>query len=46
MAKEYQAIYGNDPLKAEELLEKWDRNLQTDLLRQQISKINAAIRDI
>jgi hypothetical protein len=45
MAKEYQAIYGNDPLKAEELLEKWDRNLQTDLLRQQISKINAAIRD-
>jgi len=45
MAKDYQAIYGNDPLKAEELLEKWDRNLQTDLLRQQISKINAAIRD-
>lgn len=45
MAKEYQAIYGNDPLKAKELLEKWDRNLQTDLLRQQISKINAAIRD-
>lgn len=45
MAKDYQSIYGNDPLKADELLEKWDRNLQTDLLRQQISKINAAIRD-
>lgn len=45
MAKDYQAIYGNDPLKAEELLEKWDRNLQTDLLRQQISKINGALRD-
>lgn len=45
MARDYQAIYGNDPLKADELLEKWDRNLQTDLLRQQISKINAAIRD-
>jgi len=45
MAQDYQAIYGNDPLKAEELLEKWDRNLETGLLRQQISKINAAIRD-
>lgn len=45
MAEDYRAIYGNDSLKAEELLEKWDRNLQTDLLRQQISKINAAIRD-
>lgn len=45
MAQDYQAIYGNDPLKAEELLEKWDRKLETDLLRQQISKINAAIRD-
>ena len=28
MAQDYQAIYGNDPLKAEELLEKWDRKLE------------------
>lgn len=45
MAQLYQAIYGNDPDKADELLERWDRNLETDLLRQQISKINRAIQD-
>ena len=45
MAQIYQTIYGNDPDKAHELLERWDRNLETDLLRQQISKINRTIQD-
>jgi hypothetical protein len=46
MADDYAAIYGDDRLKREDLIHKWDGNADlTVLLRQQISKINKAIKD-
>jgi len=45
MADDYQRIYGGDPTKREELLEKWLNTLDCDNLRQQISKINKTIKD-
>ena len=45
MADDYQQIYGGDPLKREELIDKWLRALDSGNLRQQISKINKTIKD-
>jgi CRISPR-associated protein Csx14 len=45
MADDYQQIYSADPLKREELLEKWLRHLDRNNLSQQISKINRTIKD-
>jgi CRISPR-associated protein Csx14 len=45
MAEDYQQIYGGDTLKREELLNKWLSTLDSDNLRQQISKINKVVKD-
>lgn len=45
MADDYQQIYGGDVIKREELLDKWSSTLDSDSLRQQISKINRSIKD-
>ena len=44
MASDYAELYGDDPFKKEDLQEKWGRNLEVVYLRQQISKINSAIK--
>lgn len=45
MADDYQQIYGGDSLKRDDLLDKWFDKLDSDSLRQQISKINKALKD-
>lgn len=45
MADDYQRIYGGDPLKREELIDKWLSTLDGDNLRQQISKINKTVKE-
>jgi len=45
MADDYQQIYGGDALRREELLDKWLSTLDSDNLRQQISKINKTIKE-
>ncbi len=44
MASDYSELYGDDPFRKEDLQEKWGRNLDVEYLRQQISKINSAIK--
>ena len=45
MADDYQQIYAGDPLKRGELLDKWLSTLDSDNLRQHISKINKTIKE-
>jgi len=45
MAKYYRRIYRDQPLKTEELLNKWKDGIGIDVLRQGISKINRIIKE-
>ncbi len=45
MAKDYKKIYGNQPLKSEELLSRWKDGIDTGIIRQNISKINRTLRE-
>lgn len=45
MAGDYEKMYPGNPFKREELLEKWKDGLDTGHLRQQISKINRAMKE-
>lgn len=45
MAEYHRKIYRNQPLKTEELLNKWKEGLEIALLRQGISKINRTIKE-
>lgn len=45
MAKDYRLIYKNQPLRAEELLNKWPEGLEQNTIRQNISKINRTIKE-
>lgn len=44
-AKDYSAIYGLQPFKAAELLNKWRDGMSMETVRQHISKINRAIKE-
>lgn len=43
MAKDYEKIYGNRPLKARDLLTKWKDGIDIGVIRQNISKINKTL---
>ena len=45
MVPDYQRMFVGNPFKRDELLEKWEEGLDTDLLRQHISKINRNIKE-
>jgi CRISPR-associated protein Csx14 len=45
MAKDYRMIYKDQPLRAEELLDKWSEGLEPNAIRQNISKINRTIKE-
>ncbi|MGQ9569287.1 MAG: CRISPR-associated ring nuclease Csm6 [Thermodesulfovibrionales bacterium] len=45
MAKDYRLIYKNQPLRAEELLNRWREGLEQNTIRQNISKINRTIKE-
>ncbi|GAB6183888.1 CRISPR-associated ring nuclease Csm6 [Thermodesulfovibrio hydrogeniphilus] len=45
MAKWYAEIYEGKPLKAEEFLSRWKDGLTFEVVRQNISKINKAIKE-
>ena len=45
MVLDYQQMYPGNPFKKDELLEKWEEGLDTDLLRQHISKINRNLKE-
>ncbi len=45
MAKDYRTIYKNQPLRTEELLNKWTEGLEQNTIRQNISKINRTIKE-
>ncbi|MGB9716176.1 MAG: CRISPR-associated ring nuclease Csm6 [Thermodesulfovibrionales bacterium] len=45
MAKDYRVIYKNQPLRAEELLNKCPEGLEQNTIRQNISKINRNIKE-
>lgn len=45
MAKDYSRIYRDQPLRAEELLDKWPEGMAVETLRQNLSKINSALRE-
>lgn len=45
MAKDYRLIYKNQPLRTEELLNKWPEGLEQNTIRQNISKINRTIKE-
>ena len=45
MAGDYSRIYGNDPFRREDLLEKWKEGMEPQALRQNISKVNKEIKE-
>lgn len=45
MAKYHRKIYRDQPLKTEELLNKWKNGMGIETLRQSISKINRTIKE-
>jgi len=45
MVLDYQRMYLANPFKKDELLEKWEEGLDTELLRQHISKINRNLKE-
>jgi len=45
MAGDYGRIYGNDPFRREDLLEKWKEGMEPQALRQNISKVNKEIKE-
>lgn len=45
MGEYYRRIYRNQPLKTEELLNRWKEGIDVDVMRQGISKINRAIKE-
>jgi len=44
-AKDYSVICGRKPFKEQELLDKWKEGIKPEIIRQNISKINNAIKD-
>lgn len=45
MAKDYKTIYKNQPLRADELLNKYPEGLEQNTIRQNISKINRTLKE-
>jgi CRISPR-associated protein (TIGR02584 family) len=44
MARDYGAIFDGMPSRGEELLQRWAKSFAPDIVRQNISKINRAVR--